>query len=150
MKALDTVAEYIENIPEEKREPFVKLMEVIDAHLPEGFEKVMQYGMISYVVPKSIYPEGYHVDPTLPLAFISLAVQKSHIAVYHMGVYADEDLLDWFVMEYKKTMSTKLDMGKSCIRFKNPKKIPYALIGGLVQKMSVDDWVKIYEASKPN
>ncbi|WP_414049026.1 DUF1801 domain-containing protein [Macrococcus animalis] len=147
---MDTVAEYIENIPEEKREPFVKLMEVIDAHLPEGFEKVMQYGMISYVVPKSIYPEGYHVDPTLPLSFISIAAQKSHVAVYHMGIYADEDLLNWFTSEYKKAMPTKLDMGKSCIRFKNPKKIPYALMGELAQKMSVNDWVKIYQASKPN
>lgn len=106
----------------------------------------MSYGMIGYVVPHSVYPAGYHCDPKLPLPFINLASQKNFIALYHMGLYADAELLEWFTAEYPRHSSTKLDMGKSCIRFKKPEAIPYALIGQLAKKMSTDDWIRLYES----
>ena len=106
----------------------------------------MNYGMIGYVVPHSKYPEGYHVDPNQPLPFINLASQKNHIAVYHSCVYADEDLMNWFREEYAKRVPTKLDMGKSCIRFKNPKKVPVDLIAELATKVTPDEWIQTYES----
>ena len=103
--------------------------------------------MIGYVVPHSIYPKGYHCDPKLPLPFINIASQKNFIALYHMGIYADENLLNWFVNEFYKHSKAKLDMGKSCIRFKKPELIPYDLIGQLFTKLTVNDWVNIYESA---
>ena len=105
----------------------------------------MGYGMITYVVPKSIYPDGYHCDPKLPLPFMGLASQKNFIAVYHMGIYADPKLMKWFTDAYAKEVPGKLDMGKSCIRFKKPGNIPVKLIGELASKMTVDDWINMYE-----
>jgi hypothetical protein len=101
--------------------------------------------MLGYVVPKSIYPDGYHCDTSLPLPFMNLAAQKNFIALYHMGIYANPELMKWFTTEYPKHCRKKLDMGKSCIRFKKVDDIPYELIGQLVEKMTVDDWVGIYE-----
>ncbi len=140
--------EYIEAIDEKWKDGFIRLMEVIDANIPEGFEKNMQYGMISYVVPFSIYPDGYHVTPETPLPFISLAAQKRHIALYHMGIYGDPKLLNWFQDEYSKVVPTKLNMGKSCIRFTNTKNIPYELIGELASKISVEKWIECYETNR--
>jgi hypothetical protein len=105
----------------------------------------MSYGMIGYVVPHSIYPAGYHCDTKLPLPFLNLASQKSHIAVYHMGIYADPELLNWFQSAYAAEVKGKLDMGKSCIRFKKPELIPYGLFAELASKMSVQDWISLYE-----
>ena len=122
-----------------------KLRNILKQNLPKGFEEVMNYGMLGYAVPHSIFPKGYHCDPKLPLPFISLASQKNFIALYHMGIYADNKLLDWFVAEYPKHAKTKLDMGKSCIRFKQVDAIPFELIGELATKMSVQDWITIYE-----
>jgi hypothetical protein len=101
--------------------------------------------MIGYVVPHSVYPAGYHCDPKLPLPFMSIASQKNFIALYHMGIYADQNLLDWFVGEYSKIIKTKIDMGKSCIRFKKPEQIPYELIGELTKKMTSKEWIELYE-----
>ncbi len=140
--------EYIEAIDEKWKDGFIRLMDVIDANIPEGFEKNMQYGMISYVVPFSIYPDGYHVTPETPLPFISLAAQKRHIALYHMGIYGDPKLLNWFQDEYSKVVPTKLNMGKSCIRFTNTKNIPYELIGVLASKISVEKWIECYETNR--
>jgi len=140
-----TVEQYINELPEDRKEVISRLREIILANIPEGFEERMSYGMIGYVVPHSIYPDGYHCEPELPLPFINLASQKNHIAVYHSGIYADDDLLNWFTEEYKKQVPTKLDMGKSCIRFKNPKKIPFELLGELFTKMTVEQWVSKYE-----
>lgn len=137
--------DYISELPEEKQEAVRKLRMTILDNLPKGFTETMGYGMIGYVVPLSLYPKGYHCDPQLPLPFINLAAQKNHIAVYHMGLYADPVLLDWFTKAYEKTGMGKPDMGKSCIRFKKPEKIPYALIGELVSKMQVNDWIARYE-----
>lgn len=143
-----TPEEYIELLPEERRVAITELRRVILENLPEGFEECVNYGMISYVVPHSLYPEGYHVDPVQPLPFISLASQKNHIAVYHMGIYADEELLSWFKNEYAKNSKSKLDMGKSCIRFKNIDKIPYPLIGTLAGKMTPEYWISLYSKTK--
>ncbi len=141
----NTPDEYVEALPEERKEVIQQLRDLIKEHLPEGFEETMNYGMIGYVVPHSIYPNGYHCDPSLPLPFLNIASQKNFVGFYHMGLYANEELLEWFKAEYPKHCTTKLDMGKSCIRFKNIKKIPFALIVELVEKMTVEDWVEFYE-----
>lgn len=143
----ESVEAYLEEVPEEKKAAFMKLRETILANLPEGFEEQMSYGMIGYVVPHSIYPNGYHVSPDLPLPFVSIASQKNNIALYHMGVYSIEHLLEWFKEEYPKHSDLKLDMGKSCIRFRNPEKIPFELIGELMTKITVEDWITFYEDS---
>lgn len=140
-----TIEEYIENLTEDRREAIEKLRVVIKENIPSGFEEMINYGMIGYVVPHTIYPSGYHCDPKLPLPFLNIASQKSHVAVYHMGVYANEDLMGWFVDEYPKYSKKKLNMGKSCIRFKKVEDIPYELIGELVSKMTVEDWITLYE-----
>jgi len=139
--------EYIAQLPLERQEVMQKLRTTILDNLPEGFTEEMSYGMIGFVVPHSLYPNGYHCDPKLPLPFISLASQKNFIALYHMGLYVDENLLKWFQETYPQHSKAKLDMGKSCIRFKKINDIPFALIAELVQKMSVQDWVKIYESN---
>ncbi|MCK6615065.1 MAG: DUF1801 domain-containing protein [Ignavibacteriaceae bacterium] len=141
----NTVKEILANIPEERAEAFNKLHEVIVKNLPKGFEPGMSYGGLGYVVPHSLYPDGYHCKPSEPLPFAGIASQKNSINFYHMGIYADPDLLKWFVDEYPKHTKQKLDMGKSCIRFKKMDDIPYKLIGELMKKMSVKDWVTIYE-----
>ncbi len=123
-----------------------KLRLVIKENLPAGFQETMSYGMIGYVVPHSIYPAGYHCTPELPLPFMNIASQKNFIAVYHMGIYADKNLLDWFVTEFPKHSNMKLDMGKSCIRFKKPEQIPFELIGELASKMTNEEWITIYES----
>lgn len=140
-----TVEEYISNLSEDRKEVIQKLRAVINENLPNGFQEEMNYGMIGWVVPHDIYPDGYHCTPELPLPFMNLASQKRHIAVYTMGLYADEELMNWFVQEYPKHMKTKLNMGKSCIRFTNINKIPYELIGELSSKMNVEEWIRLYE-----
>ena len=137
--------DYIKQLPEERQAPMQKLRETIISNLPEGFNEEISYGMIGYVVPKSIYPAGYHCDTKLPLPFLSIASQKNFIAFYHMGMYANPELLEWFVSEYPKHVKTKLDMGKSCVRFKKPQQIPFALLGELANKMSPQDWIELYE-----
>ncbi len=137
--------EYLQQIPEERKAAFNMLRQTILAHLPEGFEEQLSYGMLGYVVPHSLYPAGYHCDPKLPLPFLSIASQKNFVAVYHMGIYADPELNQWFTSEYAKRVTGKLDMGKSCIRFKKPDLIPFVLIGELVQKMTPQAWIALYE-----
>ena len=139
-----SVQEYLENLPEERKEPIEKLRKVISENLPNGFEEQLSYGMIGYVVPKSIYPKGYHCTPELPLPFLSIASQKNSVNIYHMGIYADEKLLKWFQEEFPKHSKKKLDMGKSCMRFKKPEDIPYELIGELARKMTPQDWIEMY------
>lgn len=140
-----TPEKYISELPEGRKEVMQKLRETVKKNLPEGFEETMQYGMISYVVPHSLYPKGYHCKPADPLPFLSIASQKNHIAFYHMAVYADPGLHKWFTEEYPKHAKGKLDMGKSCIRFKNPQNIPFDLLGELTTKISVDEWIESYE-----
>ncbi|MEM9896466.1 MAG: DUF1801 domain-containing protein [Bacteroidota bacterium] len=140
-----TPEEYLAKVPEERRAVMEAMRSALKENLPKGFREEMSYGMIGYVVPHEIYPNGYHCDTSLPLPFINLASQKNFIALYHSGIYADDELLNWFVEEYPKHSSRKLDMGKSCIRFKKPNDIPTALIGSLAGKMSVDQWISLYE-----
>lgn len=142
-----TVDEYIRQIPDSQREAIILLQKTILENLPVGFVEEMNYGMIGYVVPHSIYPKGYHCDPKLPLPFLSIAAQKNFIAVYHMGMYANPELLNWFTGEFPKYSKQKLDMGKSCIRFKNVAHIPYELIGELAKKVEVVDWISLYESN---
>lgn len=140
-----TVDEILISLPADRAEPFNKLHDVIMKNLPKGFEAAISYGGLGYVVPHSRYPAGYHCNPKEPLPFAGIASQKNSINLYHMGIYADPKLLKWFVTEYPKHSSQKLDMGKSCIRFKKPGDIPYKLIGELMKKMSVKDWITLYE-----
>ena len=140
-----TVGEYLEQIPEDQKLVVGKLQKIIKKNLPKGFKEVMNYGMIGYVIPHSIYPDGYHCNPTLPLPFMGLAAQKNFVAFYHMGIYADPKLLKWFTEAYAKEVPSKLDMGKRCMRFKKNAVVPYQIIGELVQKMTTEDWIKLYE-----
>ena len=141
-----TVSEYLANLPEDRREAFNQLRGAILTNLPEGFEECINYGMIGYVVPHSIYPNGYHCDSKLPLPFMNVASQKNFIAFYHMGIYGNPELMNWFVSEFPKYSKAKLDLGKSCIRFKKMNDIPFELIGELVKKMTVADWINQYES----
>lgn len=141
----DTPDQYLAQLPDDRKEAINALRQTIQENLPAGFEETMSYGMIGYVVPHSLYPAGYHCDPKLPLPFLSIASQKNFVAVYHMGIYADPALLDWFTAEYAQRVKGKLDMGKSCIRFKKPHEIPVGLIGELASKMTVEDWIALYE-----
>jgi hypothetical protein len=139
-----TVKEYIDSLPEERKLAINSIRKEILKNLPKGFEETMQYGMISYVVPHKLYPSGYHCNPKEALPFISLASQKNYIALYHMMVYQG-GLHDWLVKAWVKATDKKLDMGKSCIRFKKTEDIPLKLIGELCSKISVDKWIEVYE-----
>lgn len=142
----DTPEEYVEKLPEDRKEVIQKIRTTVNKVLPKGFKETVGYGMIGWVVPHSIYPSGYHCDSKQPLPFMGVASQKNHIGFYHMGIYADKQLLNWFTENYPKHCKTKLDMGKSCIRFKKPENIPFELISQLVAKMTVEDWIKLYES----
>ena len=142
-----TPEEYLDTLPDDRKVAVAKLHSVILENLPEGFQTNMGYGMLCYSVPLSIYPAGYHCTPGLPLPFISLASQKNSINLYHMGIYASPELLKWFQEEYPKHCKHKLDMGKSCIRFKKPDQIPYELIAELCKKITVKEWIETYEAN---
>ena len=142
-----SIVDYLEEIPLERKIAFTKLRGTILENIPKGFVEQISYGMIGYVVPHSIYPDGYYCEPKLPLPFIAIASQKNFIALYHMGIYAKLELLSWFIAEYPKHSIQKLDMGKSCIRFKKMDQIPFELIAALVQKMSVQEWITCYESS---
>ena len=139
------IKEYLKQIPSERTDSFNKLRNTILQNLPEGFVEEMNYGMIGFVVPLNTFPEGYHNNPNQPLPFANIASQKNYIALYHLGLYSQPELLEWFINEYPTQSKQRLDMGKSCIRFKNPYQIPYKLIGELMQKISVKEWINIYE-----
>jgi len=140
-----TPEEYIQEIPVERQAAFKKLRAVIKKNLPKGFKEGMGYGMMGWDVPHSIYPAGYHCNPKAPLPFMGIASQKNFIAVYHMGVYADPKLLKWFQEAHAKASPKKIDMGKSCIRYKKPEDIPFDLIGELASKITPAEWIATYE-----
>lgn len=143
----NTPEEYISQLPEERQEAIKRIREVINKNLPKGFEEGIGYGMLAYFVPFSMYPAGYHCPPKQPLPFMNLASQKNYVALYHSGIYAKKELMEWFVAEYPNHCKRKLDMGKSCVRFKKMDDIPYDLIGELVSKMTPQEWIEIYEAN---
>ena len=140
-----TFEDYLAALPDQRKEAVERLHQEILNQLPSGFEVGVMGGMINYYVPLSAYPAGYHCTPGEPLPLLALASQKNHIALYHMGLYMDEELAAWFAKEYQKQVPTKLDMGKSCIRMKNSKHIPYTLIGDLVGKMTMERYIELYE-----
>lgn len=142
-----TVEEYISTLEGDRKETVIKIRKIINENIPNDFIECINYNMIGWVVPHSIYPNGYHCDPKLPLPLINLASQKSHIGLYHMGIYSDEKLLNWFTQEYKSIVGKNVDMGKSCIQFKKVNEIPYTLIGELVKKVSAEDWINTYETA---
>jgi len=139
-----TAEEYLGSIPEDRKAVIIQLRNTILENLPEGFEEKVAYGLLCYVVPHSIYPKGYHCNPKLSLPFLSIASQKNYISLHHMGLY-DGPLLECFQKQWPNYSSRKLDMGRCCIRFKKPEEIPFNLISELVQKMTVKDWISIYE-----
>ena len=140
-----TPEEYLAELPEDRRVAMEKLRNVALKNLPKGFKEAMSYGMLGYVVPHETYPNGYHCTPELPLPFFNIASQKNSINIYHMVLYGDKEMHDWFVAEYPKHCKSKLDMGKSCVRFKKLDDIPYDLIGALLSKVTVEDWIERYE-----
>jgi len=140
-----TIELYINSLHKDRKESVYKIIKAVEDNIPVGYAKIMNYSMPSFVIPHAIYPAGYHVTPDLPLPFIGIASQKNHIGFYHMGLYADSKLLDWFISEYPKYCKSKLDMGKSCIRFKKIEEIPFALIAELCAKMRPKDWIELYE-----
>jgi hypothetical protein len=140
----NTAEDYILSLEPEKKEALSAIRNTILSNIPNGFEETMSYGMIGYVVPFSLFPNGYHCDPKLPLPFAQIAAQKNFIAIYHMGLYADADLLNWFTTEHAKASKKKLDMGKSCIRYKKAEDIPFKLIGELFSKITVDQYIETY------
>jgi len=145
-----TVNDYLKELPEERKTALLKLRDRILNSIPKGFEEQISYGMLGYVVPHSIYPSGYHCTPNLPLPFINIASQKNFIALYHLGIYANPKLLEWFTTEYPKHCNQKLDMGKGCIRFKKIDQIPFDLIAELAGKISVEEWIECYETQIKN
>jgi len=142
-----TPDEYQLSLPEGRKEAIQELRKILTENLPKGFEEIMDYGMLGYVVPHTLYPHGYHCNPKKALPFIAIASQKNFIALYHMGIYADPQLYSWFITEYPKHVKGKLDMGKSCIRFKKTDDIPFDLIKSLATKMNVNQWIDLYEKS---
>ena len=139
-----TPEEYIKNLPEERKNAITEIRKIILKNLPKGFSECMNYGMLGYVVPHSLYPQGYHCDPKQPLPFMNLASQKNYISFYHMGLYEGE-LVEWFKKEWKKVSQKKIDMEKCCIRFKKFEDVPLQLIGELIRKVSVEQWIATYE-----
>ena len=140
-----SIETYLNSLSKDRKESVQKIIKVVEDNIPFGYSKIINYNMPSFVIPHSIYPSGYHVTPDLPLPFIGVASQKNHIGFYHMGLYANPKLLDWFISEYPKYCKSKLDMGKSCIRFKKMDDIPYELVAELSTKMTTQDWISIYE-----
>ncbi|HEX8279686.1 MAG TPA: DUF1801 domain-containing protein [Segetibacter sp.] len=141
-----TPEEYIASLPQDRKQVISKLREEVLKNLPEGFAEIMGYGMLGYVVPHSLYPAGVHTSPKDPLPFMNIASQKNFISIYHLGITANKALLDWFLSEYSKQFTAKVDMGKSCIRFKKPEQIPYKLIGELAGKITPQKWIEMYES----
>ena len=145
-----TVDQYLDELPDERKKAMEELRKVIKKNIPKGFQECMSYGMVGYVVPHSKYPAGYHCDQKLPLPFLAFASQKNFIAVYHMGIYAEPRLLKWFTEAHAKASPKKLDIGKSCMRYKKAEDIPYQLIGELVSKITPDEWIEMYERNYKN
>jgi len=141
-----TVMDILSNIPSERAEHFNQLHDVIVKNLPNGFEAAISYGGLGYVIPHRLYPAGYHCKPIEPLPFAGISSQKNSINFYHMGMYSDPLLYEWFVTEYPKHSKQKLDIGKSCVRFKKLDDIPFKLIGELMRKMSAQEWINLYES----
>ncbi len=141
-----TVAAYLKELPDDRRKAIKAIRKEIRDHLPKGYKEGMQYGMIGYFVPHRIYPAGYHCDPSQPLPYAHLASQKNHMAIYLFGMYSNPEISDWFIQQWKLS-GKKLDMGKSCVRFKKIEDVPLALIGQVIAKVPVKELIREYEAA---
>jgi uncharacterized protein YdhG (YjbR/CyaY superfamily) len=142
-----TVTAYLAELPTDRKTVVADVRRAIKRNLPAGFVEIMQYGMISYVVPLVKFPAGYHTTPNTPLPFIALAAQKNYVALYHMGLYGNRTLLAWFTKAYAAADVGKLDMGKSCIRFKKIQQVPVALLAELASKISMAEYIAQYQAA---
>jgi len=142
------VRAYFAALPADRREVLEAVHEVIERNLPKGYEGGMQYGMPAWFVPHSLFPDGYHCDPSQPVPFVSIASQKKHIGLYFFCIYLDEDVRAWFESEWRKT-GKRWDAGKSCVRVKHLDDIPLPLIGKLIKKLSVKKFLASYEAIRP-
>lgn len=139
-----TVAEYVKSLPPDRREAIEALRKVILANIDPIIEEGMSYGMIGYYIPHRHYPPGYHCTPELPLPYAGLASQKNHLSYYTMAIYGDEKEVDWFKSEWKKT-GKKMDMGKSCIRFKKLDDLPLELIAASLRRTPAAKFIEQYE-----
>ena len=139
-----TVEEYISELSEERREAVTTVREVVLENLPEGYEEIMDFGMIAYVVPLSVVPKTYNGHP---LMYAAIASEKSYVSVHLMNIYASQETQKWFVDSYKAT-GKRMNMGKSCVRFKKLDDLPLELIGEAVGKTQMEDWIAVYEASR--
>ncbi len=137
-----TVEEYISELSEERREAVTTVREMVLANLPSGYEEVMDFGMIAYVVPLSVCPKTYNGHP---LMYAAIASEKNYVSVHLMNIYANQDTQRWFVESYKAT-GKRMNMGKSCVRFRKLEDLPLELIGEAVGRTSMEDWVAVYEA----
>jgi hypothetical protein len=141
-----TVAEYLASLPADRRDAVEAVRRVILKNIDKGFQETMQYGMIGYSVPHSVFPAGYHCDPRQPLPFAGLASQKQHMSLYIMGIYMDSPRRDWFIKAWKDT-GKKLDMGAACIRFKKIEDVPLDVVAEAFKRMSLKGYVEVYEAN---
>ena len=146
VKKTTTVEALLAGLPEDRRKALKAVRAVILENLSPGYEEGIQYGMIGYYVPHSVFPPGYHCDPKQPLPFAGLASQKNHMAIYLMCVYGDPKLDAWFQKAWKAT-GKKLDMGKSCVRFKKLENVPLKVLGQVIKKVPVEKYIKSYEAT---
>lgn len=138
------IKEYLAELPEDRRKAIKIVRDVILKNLPKGYEEILQNGAIGYVVPHSIYPAGYHCDPKQPLPYVGLASQKNHMAIYMMCIYSDPDQEKWFRDAWTKT-GLKLDMGKSCVRFKKIEDVPLDVVGKAIKRVPVKKFIDFYE-----
>lgn len=143
-----TVNEYLRELPDDRRKAISAVRAVIRENLQPGFEEGMQYGMIGYFVPHSIYPAGYHCDPKQPLPFTALASQKNAMSLYLMACYGDEEEQVWLRDQFTKA-GKKLDMGKSCIWFKKLDDLPLDVVGAAIRRTTVPDYIAAYESARP-
>jgi Domain of unknown function (DU1801) len=141
-----TVAQYLAKLPKDRREAIEAIRKVIGKSIDKTFEEGIQYGMVAWYVPHSVYPAGYHCDAKQPLPFASVASQKNHIGLYLFCVYTNPDVLAWFTSAWKRT-GKKLDMGKSCVRVKKLEDIPMDVIAELFRRIKAGDFIAGYEAS---
>ena len=139
-----TVDEYLDELTPERREAVSTVREVVLANLPAGYQEMMDFGMIAYVVPLERYPKTYNDHP---LSYAAISSEKNYVSVHLMGIYVDADTERWFVDSYRAT-GKKLNMGKSCVRFRKLDDLPLDLIGEAVGRTSVDEWIQFYETAR--
>lgn len=140
---------YIDALPADRQEPMHALCALFREHLPKGFEETIAYKMVGFCVPHSTYPAGYHCDPKIALPFVQIASQKKHLAIYHMGLYAMPEELEWLRTTWAASTKEKLDIGKSCIRLDPAKPLPLEILRALAGRITVERWIEVYGKMRP-